>query len=114
MTNIIYALLSLVGAQILVWFQLNGQFVWDKFRDHHTIVVIAFAFPVSWLFINYQRYAYVIFDQSLWSMRLVGYGVGMVIFLILTWYLTGETLNLKNGLCLLLSFGIILIQAFIK
>jgi len=114
MSNVIYAILSLLAAQFLVWFQLNGQFVWDEFKNNQTLVAVLFAFPISWLFINYQKYAYIIFDNSLWSLRLFGFGVGMIIFLLLTWFIVGETLNLKNGLCLLLSLGIVLVQAFVK
>jgi len=56
----------------------------------------------------------VLFDQSLWSVRLFGYGIGMMIFLLMTWRLTGELLSLKNAICLGLSLAIILIQAFMK
>lgn len=104
----------LLAAQVLVWVQLNGQFVWSWFRDNSTLVSIIFAWPISWLFINYQKHAYVMFDQSLWSIRLFGYGIGMIIFFLMTWKLTGEVLNLKNGLCLALSLAIVLIQAFMK
>ena len=104
----------LLAAQVLVWLQLNGQFVWSWFRDNSTLVSFIFAWPISWLFINYQKHAYLLFDQSLWSVRLFGYGIGMVIFLLMTWRLTGELLSLKNAICLGLSLAIILIQAFMK
>jgi len=104
----------LLAAQVLVWLQLNGQFVWSWFRDNSTLVSFIFAWPISWLFINYQKHAYLLFDQSLWSVRLFGYGIGMVIFLLMTWRLTGELLSLKNAICLGLSMAIILIQAFMK
>jgi len=104
----------LLAAHVLVWLQLNGQFVWSWFRDNSTLVSFIFAWPISWLFINYQKHAYLLFDQSLWSVRLFGYGIGMVIFLLMTWRLTGELLSLKNAICLGLSMAIILIQAFMK
>lgn len=114
MNQFIYTILFLLTAQVLVWLQLNGQFVWSWFKDNSTLVSFIFAWPISWLFINYQKQAYIIFDQSLWSIRLFGYGIGMVIFLLMTWQLTGELLNLKNAICLGLSMVIILIQVFMK
>jgi hypothetical protein len=104
----------LLAAQVLVWLQLNGQFIWSWFRDNSTLVSFIFAWPISWLFISYQKHAYVMFDQSLWSIRLFGYGIGMVIFMLMTWRLTGEVLNLKNAICLVLSLAIVVIQAFMK
>jgi len=112
--NIATTILLLLVAQILVWIQLNGQFVWGIFKDNATLVSFIFAWPISWLFVNYQKHAYLIFDESLWSIRLFGYGIGMVIFFLMTWKFTGEMLNLKNALCLLLSLVIVLIQAFVK
>ncbi len=114
MSNLIYAILFLIAAQIFVWFQLNGQFVWDGFKNNHTLIAFLFAFPVSWLFITYQKYAYLVFDKSLWSVRMFGFGGGMIVFLLLTWLLTGETINFKNAICLVLAFGIILVQSFVK
>jgi len=114
MSQFIYTISFLLTAQVLVWLQLNGQFVWSWFRENTGMVSFIFAWPISWLFINYQKHAYVLFDQSLWSVRLFGYGIGMIIFLLMTWRLTGELLSLKNAICLCLSLAIILIQAFMK
>jgi len=109
-----YTWTYLLMAQILVWLQLNGQFVWPWFSRNTTLVSLIFAWPISWLFVHYQKYAYVTFDQSLWSIRLFGYGIGMIVFLIMTGLLKGEVISTKNAICLLLSIAIILIQIMIK
>lgn len=104
----------LLLAQVLVWLQLNGQFVWPWFRNNTGWVSLIFAWPISWLFVHYQKYAYVAFNQSIWSARLFGYGVGMIIFLIMTGWLKGEIISVKNAICFALSLGIILIQVSVK
>jgi hypothetical protein len=109
-----YTWIFLLLAQVLVWLQLNGQFVWPWFKNNTTLTAVLFAIPISLLFTHYQKHAYVVFDQSLWSIRLFGFGFGMIIFFIMTLIFREESLNLKNALCIGLSAGIVLIQVFVK
>jgi len=109
-----YTWLLLLLAQVLVWVQLNGQFVWPWFKSNTTLTAVLFAIPISLLFTYYQKYAYVTFDQSLWSIRLFGFGIGMIVFFVMTLIFREETLNLKNGLCLGLSAAIVFVQVFVK
>tara|TARA_Y100000389_G_C17465876_1_gene525476 strand:- start:1438 stop:1785 length:348 start_codon:yes stop_codon:yes gene_type:complete len=108
------AALWLFAAHILTWVQLNGQFKWDWFKDNETLVVLIFSCPVAWLFLQYQKTAYVVFDGSLWTLRLLGFSGGIIVFLFMTWSVMGELPNMKNLICLALAFCIIGIQVFIK
>ena len=114
MSSSFYTWTFLIVAQVLVWLQLNGQFIWPWFRSNPNLVSLIFAWPVSWLFVYYQKYAYETFDQSIWSARLFGYGIGMIIFLIMTGWLKGEVISIKNAICLALSMAIILVQIIMK
>lgn len=104
----------LVLAQLLVWVQVNGQFKWDWIKDHVILSAIILSIPTSLAYIKAQEIGYNIFDQSLWSLRLVGFSVGIISFGFYTWIFTNEELGLKNFISLSLGFFIILIQVFWK
>ena len=114
MSNLWTAVLFLFFAHIVTWLQLNGQFKWDLFKNNETWVVLLFAVPVAWLFINYQKFAYLAFDGSLWSLRLMGFSIGIIIFFCMTWLMMGELPSVKNLICLILACLIIVIQTLLK
>jgi multidrug transporter EmrE-like cation transporter len=45
---------------------------------------------------------------------LLGFGIGVIIFTLMSHFLFKEPLSLKNGLCLGLGFVIVGIQLFVK
>ncbi len=108
------AAMWLLIAHILTWVQLNGQFKWEWFKNNENWVVLLFSFPVAWLFIQYQKTAYIAFGGELWTLRLLGFSGGIIIFFLMTWSLMGELPSVKNLICLLLAFAIIGIQVLIK
>ena len=46
---------------ILIWFQINGQFVWTWFRDNPLLLALV-GMPVSYLLIVSTRYMVAGFD----------------------------------------------------
>ena len=56
------------------------------------------------------RFAYYGFDKLLWPGRLLGFGLSMVVFSILSYYIMGETVTLKTILSIILSIAIVLLQ----
>ena len=105
------------------WEDNNEQWFMNKVYDiredgvvkpDETWVVLIFAVPVAWLFINYQKFAYLAFDSSLWSLRLMGFSGGIIVFFIMTWLLMGELPSVKNLVCLILACCIIGIQTLLK
>jgi len=54
------------------------------------------------------------FDGEIWPSRLLGYGIGVIIFTLMSWQLFGEQLSTKTLVCLGLSVLIILIQILWK
>jgi multidrug transporter EmrE-like cation transporter len=54
------------------------------------------------------------FDGQIWPSRLIGFGVGVIVFTLMSIYLFKEPLNAKNAICLGLGFIIVLIQLFYK
>ena len=50
---------------ILVWYQLNGQFLWKSFRDHEWAVAAA-GFIISFFFIWGTKHTVAAMDGLLW------------------------------------------------
>lgn len=114
MNNIYIAIISVLLANILVWFQLNGQFKWDWFKNNELLVATIFSLPISWLYIQYQKNAYMALSDSLWSIRLIGFSLGLMVFSIMTFLFGNEAPSIKHMICIGLAFVIIGIQTLVK
>lgn len=101
-------------AQVMVWFQINGQFRWDWFRDHKMLTAFIFAFPISLLFVYSTDILYHALDEKVWTVRITSFGSSIISFYFLSALILGESLDIKAGVCLSLSILIILIQIFWK
>lgn len=111
--NIIIALLIVSLAQVVTFFQMQGQF-FNEWMRKNTYIVILLGIPISWLFIKYAKYAYDGFDGETWPGRLISFAVGAIVFTVLSWQVMGEQLTGKTILCLILAMGILAIQIFWK
>jgi len=111
--KIAWGILLFLLAHIVTWFQLNGQFVWDWFKNNIFILAL-FGIPISYLFIIGNRYVVEHFDGVMWPARFVGFGVGVIVYAALVWIFFKEGINLKTFVSLLLSLTLILIQLFWK
>jgi hypothetical protein len=94
---------------ILAWFQANSQFLWEWWYNHPFLTILIYAIPTSMAFYFGWRYA-VEATGSLWSARMLGFGLGTIIFAVISYLLKGEGITTKTAICLLLSTAIILIQ----
>lgn len=99
--------------QLLVWFQLNGQFFNDWFKKNPMLLSVL-GIPVSYIYILATNYGYKAFDGLLWPQRFIGFSVGIVIFAFLTNNIMNEPMTTKTYLSLSLSLLIIVIQIFWK
>jgi len=105
--------LFLVG-QTLIWFQVNGQFLWSWFAKNPLFLSIVGGTTISYAFILATKFAFEHFDGLLWPGRFLGFALGISSYAILTWYFMGEGINLKTLTSLILSIGIICVQLFWK
>ena len=95
---------------IIIWYQLNGQLVWDFWKSWKGIVVmLLMGIPISGLFYMGTRIGYDGFG-SLWAVRLMGFATSMVTFPIMTWLYLGEVMSLKVIISLALAIVIMLLQ----
>lgn len=100
-------------AHIAVWFQLNGQFKWDWFKNNEWVLALC-GVPISFLYLWGTKYAVNGFDGLLWPGRFVGFGVGMVVYAIFTGFFFNEGITPKTATSLGLALLLISVQLFWK
>ena len=72
------------------------------------------SMPATIGYILATRALYTAMDNSLWSVRLIGFSMGVLTFTVLTYWYMKEGLNMKNTITLALSVVIVLLQVFWK
>jgi hypothetical protein len=102
-----------VIGQILIWFQSHAQFFNDWSKDHPILVAVP-GIVVSYVSILATKYIAEAYDGLVWPSRLIGFGIGIIIFSVLTWWILGEKIGMKSAVCVILAFVILLIQLFWK
>jgi len=95
---------------IIIWYQLNGQLVWDFWKSWKGIVTsLVMAIPVTALFWYATKIGYQGFG-NLWAVRFMGFATSMMTFPIMTWLYLGEVITLKTIITLILAVIIMLLQ----
>ena len=112
-SSIAIGLLLYFVTHIIIWFQVNGQFIWTWAKDNPWTMSLL-GFPISYVLIIATKYIVAGFDGLLWPGRLVGFGSGMIVMAILTWCILGEGISTKTLVSLVLATTIVFIQVFCK
>ena len=76
--------------------------------------MVIMSMPATVGYILATRNLYTAMDNSLWSVRLIGFSMGVLTFTVLTYWYLKEGLNMKNTITLALSVVIVLLQVFWK
>ena len=100
-------------AHILTFFQLNGQFLWKSFAKNEWLVA-ASGIILSIFYIWGTKYVVDSFHGLLWPGRLIGFGVGMIVYAIMINYYFNEGINVKTLVSLILATTLVFIQVFWK
>ena len=109
--QIYLGILLFFAGQIVAWFQLNGQFVWDSWKGRPLYAMLlapatGYLFWYAWKLVASET-------ASAWTARFVGSSTGLIVFPVLTWFLLGESMfTTKTMLCLFLAVAIMIIQIF--
>ena len=107
---IILTILIFFLNNIFIWYQLNGQLVWDFWKSTKGIIVmLLMEIPISGLFYLGTKIGYQGFG-NLWSVRFIGFAVSMITFPIMTYFYLGEVMTMKTFLTLGLAIIIMLLQ----
>ena len=113
LNNLIAGLLLFFITHIIIWFQVNGQFIWCWAKENPMLMSIL-GFPISYILIIATKFIVAGFDGLLWPGRLIGFGSGMIVMAILTWYILGEGISTKTLVSLTLAVTLVMLQVLWK
>ena len=111
--NLIYGIIYGLIAQIGSYIQLQGAMKYGWYEKYFWAILIA-SVPLSWLYIKSVQHIILAFDGQIWPSRLIGFGLGITIFSIMSHFLFKEPLSPKTLVCIGLGVTIILIQILWK
>ena len=95
---------------ILIWYQLNSQLVWDWAKGTKSMWIMSLmGIPISLLFWYATKIGYIGFG-NLWAVRFMGFATSMLTFPIMTWLYLGETITLKTLVSIVLALIIMILQ----
>ena len=102
-----------IAAQIITFLQLQGQMKYSLLKNNIWIGALM-GIPISLMFMQSVKHFVLAYDGQIWPSRLIGFGIGVVIFTLMSHFLFREPLSLKTIICLLLGLCIILVQILWK
>jgi hypothetical protein len=111
--NIIYGILFGLLGQIGSFMQLQGAMKLGWYPKYFWPVLLM-SVPLSWFYIKSVEYFVAAFDGQLWPSRLIGFGLGIVVFSIMSHYLFKEPFSPKTLVCIGLGLTIIALQILWK
>ena len=111
--DIIKSLIFVFVAQVIAYFQLQGQFIFPWVKKN-TFLMSLVGLPISFLFIKFTKYCAQGFGGEVWPGRLIGFAVGVIVFAVLSHFVMKEPFSLKTIICLVLASAILIIQIFWK
>ena len=111
--SLMIGIIVFIFAHIITWFQLNGQFFSEWFKNNNFILAL-FGIPISLLYIYGTKYCYEGFSNLVWPGRFIGFACGTVIFAMLTSFIMGEGITIKTGISLILALALVCVQIFWK
>tara|TARA_S200000501_G_scaffold147619_1_gene139302 strand:+ start:550 stop:894 length:345 start_codon:yes stop_codon:yes gene_type:complete len=105
-------IMSFIG-HIIAWFHMQGQFKYEWAKSWWW--VIFGGIPISLCFFYGTKWYYEYF-QNYWYVRPIGFGMGTLVFGVMTWLILNEVPDTRTIICLFLSVIIIILQLshFIK
>ena len=109
MTKLTLAVIILAISNILAWFQLNTQFMTNSKFWNNPYWMGVVGIPIGTLFFIASKLSYEHFGFT-WNIRMIGFGVGTIMFGIMSYIFLNEVPTIKTIICILLAIAIILIQ----
>ena len=111
--NIKYIILTIILFlinNIAIWYQLNGQLVWDFWKSPKGIITsLLLGIPITAGFWLCTKWGYLGFG-NLWAVRWLGFGASMITIPIMSYFYLGEPMTLKVWISLILAIIIMLLQ----
>ena len=99
---------------VILFFQANSQFIWAWPKDHKILLAFVLGAPASLLFMTGITHVANATGNDMWATRIWPSLIGTLVFMTLTYMIFEQGLNLKNGVCLILTLAVLAIQVFWK
>jgi hypothetical protein len=109
LAGIFYGILG----QVFSFMQLQGSIKYGWYQKYPIIILLS-SIPAAWFYIKSVEHLVGWAGGELWPSRLIGFGIGIIIFVVLSLILFKEPITLKTLTCLLLAVSILLVQMFWK
>ena len=110
MLQMLYTIFLFVIANIIIWYQLNSQLVWEWAKGAKSMWIMSLlGIPISLLLWYCTKIGSVGFG-NLWAVRFMGFATSMLVFPIMTYFYLGEPMTLKVIVTLILAIIIMLLQ----
>ena len=111
MNDITKLIVYLFVANIIAWYQIQGQFLTGKVGKflNNDLTIIILGIPIGWMLWKSAALSYTIFG-GVWNVRMIGFGMGTMIFGVMTWSILGEPPAWHTVVSILLAIAIILLQ----
>ena len=100
-------------AQIFTFLQLQGGVKYGWFQKYPIITLLT-SIPMGWLFLKSVENLVGHFNGEIWPSRLIGFGIGIIVFGLMSYYMFKEPITSKTAICLVLAIMILAIQIFWK
>jgi len=113
MNRLLQGIIYGIFGQVLSFLQLQGSIKYGWFQKYPILVLLS-ALPTTWIYIKSVEHLVEWSDGQLWPSRLIGFGIGIIVFVGLSMILFKEPLTLKTLTCLMLAASILLVQIFWK
>jgi hypothetical protein len=107
--GIMYGLLGQVGS----FMQLQGAMKLGWYPKYFWPVLMM-SVPLSWLYIKSVEHFVAAFDGQIWPSRLIGFGLGIVTFSLMSHFLFKEPMSTKTAVSIFLGLIIVGIQILWK
>jgi hypothetical protein len=111
--EIVYGMLYGLLGQIGSFMQLQGAMKLGWYPKYFWPMMLL-SIPLSLAYVKSVEHFVAAFDGQLWPSRLIGFGLGITIFSIMSHFLFKEPLTPKTLVCIGLGIIIILIQILWK
>lgn len=113
MSLILKGILYGVLAQVLTFLQFQGGLKYGLNVKYPFLLALG-GIPISFLFMLSVTNFVQAYGGEIWPSRLIGFGIGVIVFTIMSYIMFNEPLTPKTLICLGLSISIIFVQIFWK
>ena len=113
MNKLLIGIIFATLGQIMSFLQMQGNVKYGWY-EKYPIILLLTAIPSTWFYVKSVDNFVQAFDGQLWPSRLIGFGIGIVVFVTMSMILFKEPITLKTLVCLILACTILSIQIFWK